>query len=612
MTEENKDIKPITKALVPIDPATGQLAPTDLEGMWRIASIMSESGMVPSDYRKKPEKCFVAMQLGQEVGLGYMAAIQTISVINGKPALYGDGVPAIVQARGKCKAWKEVYRIDGEDKKHYAGPADLNKWPDDLTAVCILERVGFGEPFEGYFSVADAKRMGKWNKPGEGGSMSVWQKYPLRMLKMRARGFAARDGFSDHLKGIGIVEELQDIPPEVVHERIVKEPAKKDDMDAILDAEYTTRGKDTQEAEKPQETPLSEAEEAIKHPLVVDLESKKYSPYLINQFCAWAAENNDMDLVSLMNEAMADIDGFEKSMLEYAQNHKLEVSDQATTPSPEEGSLTSEAPEEIETAKEANERVEAAFEKAAEKTVKAEQASLEDAIDKTAALCEATGKVLDDAEVPDTDRQLATADGIIKQEPVKKADLDPNADVEAWVSRFVASYRLMPKTKFSHFVIANEAKFIQLFEYAPTVYDKAVDKFTRFYGDDPWPVVLEPERDQVGEEDPPELLPGDKSAIAALATEEITPDSEMDTDDIGKAETHSVNEAARLFKDEETIDHHEKLRRMKHLWPDQLNKVLGVLKMANGGLTSGAVEVVSFALKEEIAKDKIHQKKGEK
>jgi len=604
MTDEIKDIKPMTKSLVPIDPTTGQLAPTDLEGMWRIASIMATSEMVPSDYRKKPEKCFVAMQLGMEVGLGYMAAIQTICVINGKPAIYGDGVPAIVQGRGKCKKWDEHYEVGEEATKHYRGVTDLNQWPDELTAVCILEREGFDEPFEGYFSVADAKRMGKWNKPESGGGLSVWQKYPLRMLKMRARGFATRDGFSDHLKGIGIAEELQDIPPEVVSGAVVEEAPIKTGLDAVLEtedgqivnAEYT----EPEKPESPQETPLSDAQEAIKHPLVVDLESKKYSPYLIDQFCTWAAENNDMDLVSLMNEAMGDLIGFEASMIEYAKNHNLEVSDQAATPSPEERSLTSEVPEETETAKEANERVDAAFEKSAEKTVKAEQMSLEDSIDKSAELCETTGKVLDDAEVPDTDRQLATEDGIVKQEPVKKADLDPMADIEGWVSGFNAQYRLLPKTKFSHFVIANEVKFRQLFEYAPTVYDKAVDKFTRFYGDDPWPVVLDTERDQT--ESHEEVSEADKEAIADLASDDVTPEPE----------THKVNEAARLFKDEEGIDHREKLKRMKQLWPDQLSKVLAALKMGSGGLTAGAVEVISFALREEIAKDKLQQAKGKK
>jgi hypothetical protein len=646
MTDENKDTKPITKALVPIDPTTGQLAPTDLEGMWRIASIMATSEMVPSDYRKKPEKCFVAMQLGMEVGLGYMAAIQTICVINGKPAIYGDGVPAIVQSRGKCKKWDEHYEVGEESTKHYRGVADLNKWPDELTAVCILEREGFDEPFEGYFSVADAKRMGKWNKPESQGGLSVWQKYPLRMLKMRARGFATRDGFSDHLKGIGIAEELQDVPPEFVSSEVVEEAPVKTGLDAVLEtedgqivnAEYT----EPEKAESPQETPLSEPEAskmAAKHPLIVELERKKYSPYLIDQFIRWAAENNDMDLVSLMNEAMGDMPGFKESMLEYAKNHKLETSVQATTPSPEDEAIeigrnaaqatidnqdekvstSDETPETVETAKEANERVDGAFEKLAEETVAKEQTqmTLADAIDESAEICEATGKVLDDAEVPDTDRQLATEDGIVKQEPVKKepvkkADLDPKADVEAWVSRFNASYRLMPKTKFSHFVIANEAKFIQLFEYAPTIYDKAVDKFTRFYGDDPWPVVLDAERDQVGKEDPPngthaneseeEVSEDDKAAIAALASDDVTPEPE----------THKVNEAARLFKDEEGIDHREKLKRMKQLWPDQLNKVLGALKMGSGGLTAGAVEVISFALKEEIAKDKLQQAKGKK
>ena len=563
MSDEKIEDK-ITKSLVPIDKTTGQLAPTDLEGMWRIASIMSTSEMVPSEYRKKPEKCFVAMQLGMEVGLGFMAAIQTICVINGKPAIYGDGVPAIVQSRGKCKKWDEhltLPKAEGEDEvdrmKHYRGPANLSEWPDELTAVCILEREGFDQPFEGYFSVADAKRMGKWNKPESQGGLSVWQKYPLRMLQMRARGFATRDGFSDHLKGIGIVEDLMDVEPEVVSQPIVEEAPAKTGLDAaletkdgeIVNAEYN----EPPEEPASQEEPLSEpevakepepvaAEEAAKHPLIVYLETGEYNILLIDQFIEWAAKNNEMDILSLMNEAMTDIEGFEQSMVEWGEGEKVEIYAKEI-PSPEEAA----------------------------------------AIDDSAAACQVA---LDEAEVP----ELATEDGVIEQEkdPAKKEDLDPNADIEGWVSRFHRQYRLKNKHQYSPFVLANEVKFRQLFEYSPDVYDKAVEKWTRFYNDEPWPVVLDPERDQVDEE--PYLHKG--PVVAAQPSEPKT-----------------VNEAARIFTNEEEMTHGEKLVKMKELFPEQTKKALDNLKMGSGALSEAAVEVVSFAVKEIIQKEK---KKGGK
>ena len=560
MTEE-------TKAIVPIDKTTGQLAPTDLEGMWRIACIMANSEMVPSDYRKKPEKCFVAMQLGMEVGLGYMASIQTISVINGKPAIYGDGVPAIVQARGKCKKWDEFYILKDEMKradrnKHYAGPANLSEWPDELTAVCVLYRDGFEEPFEGYFSVADAKRMGKWNTPDSHGSLSVWQKYPLRMLKMRARGFAARDGFSDHLKGIGIVEELMDIPAaEIVNK--VEVPVKKDPMDAILEGDVVEATTAPQEERSPQETPLSDPEEAIKHPIVLDLESKRYNPELIGKFITWAAENNDMDEVSLMNEAMADIDGFEISMVQYGNKYRIPK-------------LSGEAVDE-------NIKADIAFEKAAKEEV------LKESIKKSAASCQSAcqmaGKAMDEADIPTTGRMIATEDGVFDQEGNR---LDPNADIDGWVKRFVQSYRLKNKHQYSPFVLSSEDKFRQLFQYAPTLYDKAVEKWTKFYGDEPWPVVLNPGRDNVGESEPIE----------------VAADPEQEQVD------RKINEAARIFTNEEKMTHTEKFTNMKQLFPNQVKKAIENLKLGNGALSAPAVEVLSFAVKEIIAAEKRKEKKN--
>jgi hypothetical protein len=61
-------------------------------------------------------------------------------------------------------------------------------------------------PTDVTFTLEDAKTAGLWDKAGP------WKNYPRRMLQMRARAFACRDSFPDVLKGIGVAEELQDIP----------------------------------------------------------------------------------------------------------------------------------------------------------------------------------------------------------------------------------------------------------------------------------------------------------------------------------------------------------------------------------------------------------------
>ena len=181
---------PITTAPAAI-PAPSTLAPANFTELVEFAEIAARSQFVPKDYRNHPEDILLAVQLGSEVGLRPMQALQNIAVINGRPAVWGDALP------GLCKA-SPVYQdlietFDREDD------------PDFLTAVCVAKRHG-STPVTARFSVIDAKRAGLWTKAGP------WQTYPQRMLQMRARSFALRDAFPDVLKGLISVEEALDLP----------------------------------------------------------------------------------------------------------------------------------------------------------------------------------------------------------------------------------------------------------------------------------------------------------------------------------------------------------------------------------------------------------------
>ena len=73
--------------------------PTNFTEAVTFAKMLSTSELVPKDYRGKHLNILVAMQLGAEVGLQPMAALQSIAVINGKPSLYGDAALAVVQSQ---------------------------------------------------------------------------------------------------------------------------------------------------------------------------------------------------------------------------------------------------------------------------------------------------------------------------------------------------------------------------------------------------------------------------------------------------------------------------------------------------------------------------------
>lgn len=172
--------------IVPLK-AGGQILPIipqSIEEIFRLAQGIAASNLAPQGMRT-PEQIMVAIMTGLELGLPPMFAIQKIAVINGRPSIWGDAVPALLWARGfKLREW-----MDGEEEK--------------LTAHCEVTRPD-GDKISRKFSVANARKAGLWGKSGP------WSQHPERMLQMRARGFCCRDGASDVLTGLYIAEELQE------------------------------------------------------------------------------------------------------------------------------------------------------------------------------------------------------------------------------------------------------------------------------------------------------------------------------------------------------------------------------------------------------------------
>ena len=185
---------------LPTKPAN-PLAPQSFAEAERFARMLAGTELVPAAYRGKPEAILIAMQMGYEVGLNPMQAIQNIAVIGGRPAIWGDAMLALVLSHSACEYVRDGVEGDG-DARH--------GW-------CEAKRRG-SPPIKRTFSVSDAKRAGLWNKSGP------WQQYPDRMLQMRARGFALRDAFPDALRGLISQEEAQDIPPGPVID-VAAEPA---------------------------------------------------------------------------------------------------------------------------------------------------------------------------------------------------------------------------------------------------------------------------------------------------------------------------------------------------------------------------------------------------
>lgn len=218
------------------------IVPQTFDEAWRIANAVCIAGMAPKGL-DTPEKAMVAIMHGMEVGFTPMAALQSIAVVNGRPTIWGDGALGLCRASPKCEYVRE--RIEGDG--------------DNMVAICEVGRRGEQKPIIGRFSVADAKKASLWGKQGP------WQQYPKRMLAMRARAFALRDGFADVLRGLGIAEEVADsridgdvqqerpqpprppVPPsaQITHASGVVDPIPDNGFDKDMDADVAEADDET-------------------------------------------------------------------------------------------------------------------------------------------------------------------------------------------------------------------------------------------------------------------------------------------------------------------------------------------------------------------------------
>lgn len=198
-----QQLQPAVQPKAPVAIGKRGIELTSLDELYRFAVYISKSGFAPKGM-DAPEAIVVAIEMGLELGLTPMQSVQNIAVINGRPSVWGDVPLALARASGVMEIFEEYYEQDG--KRLDRAPSVIS---DGTAAVCRLKRVQQA-PHSQSFSVADAKRAGQWGKQGP------WTQYPLRMLQMRARGFALRDQLGDFLKGLITREEAQDIPEDPV------------------------------------------------------------------------------------------------------------------------------------------------------------------------------------------------------------------------------------------------------------------------------------------------------------------------------------------------------------------------------------------------------------
>lgn len=181
---EKKDLKLV-------QPNPGFMQVDTFNNAIAVAEYIANSSFCPKGMQGKSGDIVCALQMGQELGLKPMQALQNIAVINGRPSLYGDAMLAVCRQSRDFEYIKEEYLTESN------------------AYICRVKRKNEPE-FTQSFTEKDARLAALWGKPGP------WTQYPKRMLQMRARGFCLRDAFPDLLRGILVREEAEDMPSQRV------------------------------------------------------------------------------------------------------------------------------------------------------------------------------------------------------------------------------------------------------------------------------------------------------------------------------------------------------------------------------------------------------------
>ena len=165
-------------AIAPATLPTGN----QLENLLRIGDMLVKSGLLPQTLRTKEAAAVVVMK-GNELGLPPMAALEGISVVQGRTVINAHLMLALV---------KRAY-----------GPASI--WVSETSNdhCTISYRIpGMAEALSYTYTMADARTAGLADKP-------TWRQHPAAMLRARAISATVKLAFPEVVGGMYVPGEIE-------------------------------------------------------------------------------------------------------------------------------------------------------------------------------------------------------------------------------------------------------------------------------------------------------------------------------------------------------------------------------------------------------------------
>lgn len=179
-----------TKAIVTQQaPAPLALKGDTFDELFRQAKALSPSSLIPKHLRGADSNTTLAnvtlvLAQGRELGLGPVASLAGIAVVNGRPFVESKTLAAAVRASGLCKSLRCVEMTDKA--------VTWETW-----------RHGEPEPERRTYTMAMAQAAGLAGR-------DTYKQHPQRMLSARALGWLLNDVYPDIAKGTGTEADRED------------------------------------------------------------------------------------------------------------------------------------------------------------------------------------------------------------------------------------------------------------------------------------------------------------------------------------------------------------------------------------------------------------------
>lgn len=176
-------------------PGPIQFSPETFDDLWRMATVLAKSELLPPALRNNPASIAVVAMTGRDLGLSAMQAIRGIHVVEGRPAFSAGLMQALVRSRDRKN---KIEILESTDK----------------IARVRCTRDG-EEPYVAQFTIEEARKIGVKYADGKPitflANKAVWKNYGPDMLLARATARGCRAVWQDALFGCYLPDEIEEI-----------------------------------------------------------------------------------------------------------------------------------------------------------------------------------------------------------------------------------------------------------------------------------------------------------------------------------------------------------------------------------------------------------------